>query len=220
MSGGDYAGFSSINVSRNRRDSGYSFVSTMSGSACARSVRITYNGGNAPPRIVSSGSGDCGSDHRQPICPQVKPKSLGADFARPAKRAIRHDYQAGSKLPAPAAVDFQEICTVPGFGGKPDCSSVDELNSRRFLFGGGWPTADRKASAASAKKLSSASNSVRLAESAKRLWRLAEHAEKGAAHPFLVAKTSLGCDDFNGVSALLDHQPRCVEPEPLDSLSR
>jgi hypothetical protein len=44
--------------------SGYSFVSTMSGSGvCMRSVRITYNGGNAAPRVVSSTSGDCGSGH-------------------------------------------------------------------------------------------------------------------------------------------------------------
>jgi hypothetical protein len=28
-----------------------------------RSVRITYNGGNAAPRVVSSTSGDCGSSH-------------------------------------------------------------------------------------------------------------------------------------------------------------
>ncbi len=49
-----------------RGANGYSFVSTMSGSGvCTRSVRITYNGGNAPPQMVSSSSGDCGSDHRQ-----------------------------------------------------------------------------------------------------------------------------------------------------------
>jgi hypothetical protein len=48
-----------------RGASGYSFVSTMSGSGvCTRSVRIIYNGGNAPPQMVSSSSGDCGSDHR------------------------------------------------------------------------------------------------------------------------------------------------------------
>jgi hypothetical protein len=44
--------------------SGYSFVSTMSGhGVCARSVQITYTGGNATPKMVSSTSGDCGSDH-------------------------------------------------------------------------------------------------------------------------------------------------------------
>jgi hypothetical protein len=49
-----------------RGASGYSFVSTMSGTGvCTRSVQITYNGGNAPPRMVSSSSGDCGSDHHQ-----------------------------------------------------------------------------------------------------------------------------------------------------------
>lgn len=49
-----------------RGASGYSFVSTMSGTGvCTRSVRITYNGGNAPPKMVSSSSGDCGSDHLQ-----------------------------------------------------------------------------------------------------------------------------------------------------------
>jgi hypothetical protein len=49
-----------------RESSGYSFVSTMSGNGvCMRSVRITYNGGDAPPQMVSSSSGDCGSDHRQ-----------------------------------------------------------------------------------------------------------------------------------------------------------
>jgi hypothetical protein len=35
------------------------------------------------------------------------------------------------------------------------------------------------------------------------LWRFAEDAEKGAAHPFLIAKTGFGCDDFNGVPAAL-----------------
>jgi hypothetical protein len=49
-----------------RGANGYSFVSTMSGSGvCTRSVQITYSGGNAPPRMVSSSSGDCGSDHHQ-----------------------------------------------------------------------------------------------------------------------------------------------------------
>ncbi|HEY4040907.1 MAG TPA: hypothetical protein VGM32_03580 [Rhodopila sp.] len=43
--------------------SGYSFVSTMSGNGvCTRSVRITYNGGNAAPKVVSSSSGNCGAD--------------------------------------------------------------------------------------------------------------------------------------------------------------
>jgi hypothetical protein len=45
------------------------------------------------------------------------------------------------------------------------------------------------------------------------LWRFAEDAEKGAAHPFLIAKTGFGCDDFNGC------RPRCLEPKPLNSLS-
>jgi hypothetical protein len=43
--------------------SGYSFVSTLSGNGvCTRSVRITYNGGNAAPKVVSSSSGNCGAD--------------------------------------------------------------------------------------------------------------------------------------------------------------
>ncbi len=55
-----------------RGASGYSFVSTMSGTGvCTRSVRITYNGGNAPPQMVSSSSGDCGSDHRQQVPSEV-----------------------------------------------------------------------------------------------------------------------------------------------------
>jgi hypothetical protein len=49
-----------------RGGSGYSYVSTMSGSGvCTTSVRITYNGGNTPPQVVSSSSGDCGPDRRQ-----------------------------------------------------------------------------------------------------------------------------------------------------------
>jgi hypothetical protein len=44
--------------------SGYSFVSSTSGAGvCTRSVRITYNGGDAAPKMVSSTSGDCGPDH-------------------------------------------------------------------------------------------------------------------------------------------------------------
>jgi hypothetical protein len=44
--------------------SGYSFVSTMSGSGvCMHSVRITYSGGNTAPHVVSNTSGNCGSGH-------------------------------------------------------------------------------------------------------------------------------------------------------------
>jgi hypothetical protein len=40
---------------------GSPFVSTTAGSGvCMRSVRITYNGGDAAPEVVSSASGDCG----------------------------------------------------------------------------------------------------------------------------------------------------------------
>jgi hypothetical protein len=43
---------------------GYSFASTMSGDgACVHSVSITYHGGDAAPKVVSSTSGNCGSDH-------------------------------------------------------------------------------------------------------------------------------------------------------------
>jgi hypothetical protein len=68
-----------------RGASGYSFVSTMSGSGvCTRSVRITYNGGNAPPQMVSSSSGDCGSDHRQQAPSEVTiPAPVGRPGAPP-----------------------------------------------------------------------------------------------------------------------------------------
>ncbi len=43
---------------------GLSFVSATSGSGvCMHSVRITYNGGDAAPHVVSSTSGDCGPAH-------------------------------------------------------------------------------------------------------------------------------------------------------------
>ncbi len=62
--------------------SGYSFVSTMSGSGvCTRSVRITYNGGNTPPQMVSSSSGDCGSDRRQQAPSEV---TVPAPAGRPS----------------------------------------------------------------------------------------------------------------------------------------
>ena len=44
--------------------SGSSFASTMSGNGvCMRSVSITFNGGDAAPKMVSSTSGDCGPSH-------------------------------------------------------------------------------------------------------------------------------------------------------------
>jgi hypothetical protein len=67
-----------------RGGSGYSFASTMSGSGvCTRSVRITYNGGNAPPQMVSSSSGDCGSDHRQQAPSEV---TVPVPGSRPSTR--------------------------------------------------------------------------------------------------------------------------------------
>jgi hypothetical protein len=61
---------------------GDSFVSTMSGSGvCTSSVRITYNGGNAPPQMVSSSSGDCGSDRRQSVPSEV---TVPAPVGRPS----------------------------------------------------------------------------------------------------------------------------------------
>jgi hypothetical protein len=74
-----------------RGASGYSFVSTMSGTGvCMRSVQITYNGGNAPPRIVSGSSGDCGPDHRrQPPSEVTVPAPAGPPRASPGTVEVR-----------------------------------------------------------------------------------------------------------------------------------
>jgi hypothetical protein len=70
---------------------GYSFVSTMSGNGvCTRSVRITYNGGDAPPQMVSSSSGDCGSDHRQQAPSEVTvPAPVGRPSGSPAAVEVK-----------------------------------------------------------------------------------------------------------------------------------
>jgi hypothetical protein len=74
-----------------RGASGYSFVSTMSGNgACMRSVRITYSGGNAQPQMVSSSSGDCGSDHRQQAPSDVTvPAPVGPPRAAPGTVEVK-----------------------------------------------------------------------------------------------------------------------------------
>jgi hypothetical protein len=74
-----------------RGASGYSFVSTMSGTGvCTRSVRITCNGGNAPPRMVSSSSGDCGSDYRQQAPSEVTvPTPAGRPSAPPGTVEVK-----------------------------------------------------------------------------------------------------------------------------------
>jgi hypothetical protein len=76
--------------------SGYSFVSTMSGSGvCMESTRITYSGSGAP-KIVSSRSGDCGpgaggavpaSVHASPAPAPVQPPGTVIASSAGARRA-------------------------------------------------------------------------------------------------------------------------------------
>jgi hypothetical protein len=62
----------------------------MSGNGvCTRSVRITYNGGNAPPQMVSSSSGDCGSDHRQSVPSEVTVPAPGGRPSAPGTIEVK-----------------------------------------------------------------------------------------------------------------------------------
>jgi hypothetical protein len=66
--------------------SGYSFVSTLTGNGvCTRSVRITYNGDNTAPKMVSSTSGNCapGPDTRAPADVRIPAPAI-----RPAPHTI------------------------------------------------------------------------------------------------------------------------------------
>ena len=47
---------------------------------------------------------------------------------------------------------------------------------------------------------------------------MAQDSNKGAAHAFLIFETGLAGNDLDRVTALLDHQPRGVEPKTLDRL--
>ena len=77
--------------------SGYSFVSTMSGNGvCTRSVQITYNGSTAPPRMVSSTSGDCGPDRRQQAPTEV---TVPAPFGRPNATPRTIEVKASGQRP-------------------------------------------------------------------------------------------------------------------------
>ena len=97
-----------------RGASGYSFVSTMSGTGvCTRSVRITYNGGNAPPKMVSSSSGDCGSDHLQQAPSEV---TVPAGPTTPSPGTVEVKQRAArpcGRLPYPLEVTITGSATYP-----------------------------------------------------------------------------------------------------------
>jgi hypothetical protein len=79
---------------------GYSLLSTMSGNGvCMRSVRITYNGGAAAPRMVSSTSGDCSPDHGAAVPTQV---NRPAPALRPVPNTI--EVRAAGQSPDDAPI--------------------------------------------------------------------------------------------------------------------
>jgi hypothetical protein len=49
--------------------------------------------------------------------PPSEPKSLGADFARPVKRAIRHDYQPVRSHRPPLLLIFKKYAPSLGLAG-------------------------------------------------------------------------------------------------------
>jgi hypothetical protein len=83
--------------------SGYSFASTMSGNGvCTRSVRITYAGGDAAPKMVSSTSGDCGSGHDSGT-------PTGVTVPAPAVRSVPNTIEARAAVPAADGGPVQQV---------------------------------------------------------------------------------------------------------------
>jgi hypothetical protein len=83
--------------------SGYSFASTMSGNGvCTRSIRITYPGGDAAPRMVSSAAGDCGSGHGSGA-------PTGVTVPAPAVRSVPNTTEARATVPTADAGPVQQV---------------------------------------------------------------------------------------------------------------
>jgi hypothetical protein len=83
--------------------SGYSFASTMSGNGvCTRRISITYSGGDAAPKMVSSTSGDCGSGHGSGA-------PTGVTVPVPAVRSVPNTIEARAADPAPDGGPVQQV---------------------------------------------------------------------------------------------------------------
>ena len=89
--------------------SGYSFASTLSGNGvCTRSVQITYDGGNAAPKVVSSTSGNCGPAAGSPSGTQGPARVMAPApllQSHPGPRTI----EAKASRPVPAGGPMRQV---------------------------------------------------------------------------------------------------------------